>query len=260
MIGPLVDQFPFAHSDGAADSTVTALGRVHYATQYDLGRLNVYDPATLERVWIVRESSHVSSRLLLYPVFDGDRSDDSIGIQTRAPIGVLRPSQRYVTTSGLVRARVLSDTVVDLLNDRWGYGVVESDARRIRITPPILERMHPVDRDVEEESADFIVCDGNHRIVERVWRRRLPTAAVAAIEAPAEPYYILPLPETAWSLVSDAEVGVAPARDQKYTVRGVELTLPGSPLWHVPASERYRRYFRSLETGFDDLGGQAGSD
>lgn len=260
----IVEQHPFISSANDPHSTVSAMGRVRYSNQYDLGNNYVYDVSVLARVWIVREPSSFHQDktdfgLFVYPVLDDERSATSDEIRARAPIGVLRPAQGYVTTSGIARARAISDVIVDVADDPWGCVLVESAGRRIWITPPIVERLHSVDREIAESRPEFIVCDGNHRIVERAWRRGLPTASVVTLESPAEPYYILPMPASAWKLVSDNELPAPPPREERYTVRQVESPRPDSPLHQTPPGERYRRYFRSLETGFGNIGGQAGS-
>lgn len=260
----IVEEHPYSSPAEDAHSTLKAMARVRYSSHYDLGDTTVYDVAVLARVWIVPARAPAPRGdgdvlLFLYPVVEGERSASADAIRGRTPIGVLRPAQRYVTSSGIARARRLSDVVVDVVDDPWGCVLIEGDGQRIWITPPILELLHPADRDPEASCSEFIVCDGNHRIVDRAWRRGIPTAAVAALESPAEPYYILPLPPSAWQMVSDNEVLASPPREEKYTTRPVELPSPDSPLRQVPAGERYRRYIRALETGFGNLGGQAGS-
>ncbi|MGI8667986.1 MAG: hypothetical protein ACR2N4_18475 [Jatrophihabitans sp.] len=255
----VVDQWPYALAT-AGPSTVGALAKVYYSDQHDLAGQRVYDPLALRRVWVHRRACEAgrSPSLVVLPVLDGERQVDPRELAGRTPLGRLVPAQRYLLRAGIVRARTLSELLADQLADPWGCAIVTSAGAAITLTPPILERLHPLDRSVHERTPDFIVCDGNHRIVERAWRRGRPVAAVASLDSPAEPFYILPTREGDWAAVSGNEVQQCPPREQKYTVRAVPTPAPGTVLAAVPAAERYRRYFRLLETGFGHLGGQGG--
>ena len=132
----------------------------------------------------------------------------------------------------------------------------------VTVTPPIIENLHPDDWEDERGSGEFIVCDGNHRVVELAWNQRVVLPAIAVVGEPRQPYYARPFSRYEWSHIAENVRDRSPDQASKYAVRKVDLAAldPSARdrLSHYPASEHYRRYYRDLTAGFGYLGGQGG--
>lgn len=271
--------FPFA-SEGApepdprdddrppARSTVDALALVRFSDAYDLGDRLAYADAEFKRVWLVRmpypEHEHRNGIFLFEATDDGQPPQAP---DARHALGMLRPVQRYVLRAGLERAVEIQQAVGAHLGedgDRWGFVRVRKGAapRRVSVTPPIVERLHSDDWDDGGIGEDFVVCDGNHRIVQQAWLDRQPTPAVAVVphgDDLPEPYYARPFGRLEWDATADNELTITPELASKYLTRRVNADDElRRALAGVPARDYYRRYFRDLERGFGYLGGQGG--
>jgi len=272
--------FPFEGRTRAADpevagiSTVDALGKVRFAEDSDLddesdpARKLPYDGAAFERVFLVSQEFELAGfsrrRIVLFPAEPGESFSDEV--VSRRPLGALRPVQRYVLKAGLERAKEINEKVRPRLGeegDEWGFARVRKGGapQAVSVTPPIVEQLHPIDWDDAGES-DFIVCDGNHRIVQSVWRERQPIAAVAVTGKLLQPYYARPFGRLEWDATADNELVVTPELASKYLARKVDReSLPADAkrkLKAVPDSDLYRRYYRDLTKGFGYMGGQGG--
>ena len=162
-------------------------------------------------------------------------------------IGVLRPTQRYVLKKGLDRARWLAQEVNQLL-DLEGYLKVRLPGGSLMaILPPVIEAVADDDRELPDRG-EFLVCDGNHRIVQHCWFGHRDVRAVLA-RKPNHPYYAFPFSAREWNITAENQVLTAPDLYSKYAPR---------PYDKDPKRESYRTYFRDFNTGFKNVGGQGG--
>lgn len=279
--------FPFAppnDCDGAqtglAASTVEAMNRVEYTKEFDLRGQRPYAGMDIRKVALVRRSIRVRSgrdRDVIL-VFDsqstpGAGTDLSRFMACRADrdnglLGVLRPAQRYVMESGLERAGWVNDFLAkNCGDDPWGFlrARFGGAGDPIALTPPIVEQVHADDWDSDDENMiEFVVCDGNHRIVEKVWDGNAVAAAIGVIGPPREPYYTRPFSPYEWDITAESRLSVAPDPRFRYAPRKVDpraLGLSGDALRELedtPEDRRYRRYYRELWRGFGPMGGQGG--
>lgn len=206
-------------------------------------------------------------------------------------LGVLRPVQRYVTRGGLLRAREVNRHVLNQLSDPWGYAhaLPRTGDARLAVTPPIVELLAATEHEGEGGvgNQEFVLCDGNHRVLEHVWglprhdgesekeyyerkdawramglrpHAGFAMCAVAVVKAPAEPYYARPFSRYEWDVTADNVLDAAPEQHGKYAARRVldaQLRPDLLPLLRG-RKDLFRRYYRQLELGFGYLGGQAG--
>jgi hypothetical protein len=257
------------------DDTCAALRKVKL-TQHDLNGTIAYPDADVRPVILLRidkvwhDADDAPRRGAIF-VFDASdrvmRERDEL--EREEPIGMLRPVQRYVLRSGLDRIQAIARDVLDAESDLdpWGYLRIVKGAspRSAALTPPIIEQLHVADWESDAGRHEFIVCDGNHRVVLNAWINGAPTAAVAIVSQPAAPYYARPFGRLEWDCTAGNELFASPDQASKYAVRAVDLehdpTLSQESkelLARVPEERRYRRYFRDLETGFGYMGGQGG--
>ncbi len=273
----VVREFPFESEgeqvDGdSARSTTEALSKVRFLGGFDLEDELAYRGAEFVRVWLVRDTRMVVGEgadaekrygIVVIPAAS-DRTYDADAAAARRPLGMLRPVQRYVLTSGLKRAeeidRVVSRHLAERGGDPWGFvHVVKGGAPEpVSVTPPIVEQLHPADHDdcSREDLPDYVVCDGNHRIVRKVWKDGGAAPAVAVVGRLPHPYYARPFGRLEWDATADNELAVTPDLVSKYLPRPVKKLK--RPLPGVDEKLYYRRYFRNLELGFGPMGGQGG--
>jgi hypothetical protein len=246
-----------------ARSTAEALSLVRLNSDYDLGEERAYDGARFERVWLVRDATPAGRDAIhVYPAEAGEREFDA-ETAGRAPLGLLRPVQRYVLRAGIERVQALGVALREQLGedrDPWGFVRVRKGGApsRVSVTPPIVEQLHREDWSDPALGNEFVVCDGNHRVVREVWRERgSALAAVAIVGELRRPYYARPFGALEWEATSDNELVVAPDVAWKYLTRSVD---DPELLERFRGREKllYRRYFRDLETGFGPIGGQGG--
>jgi hypothetical protein len=245
----VVEAFPFA-------ATVAALHRVRYIRESDLSGQRPYDGMEIRRVFLVRQGS---DRLII-SVLDAECDDPRDSL-----LGILRPVQRYVLQAGLDRARRISERLVDEPRDEWGYVRIKAgrNARTISVTPPVLEELHFDEFECGGQlGREFILCDGNHRVVDAVWNRGRTLPAVAVLGPPRQPFYGHPCSFLGWGRAAANVHSTTPDRCLRYTPREVDLTgldeRSQRKLGRLPETERHRRYFRDLATGFGYIGGQGG--
>ena len=106
---------------------------------------------------------------------------------------------------------------------------------------PEMERENP-------DRPEFLVADGNHRIVQRCWIDGQAIAAVL-IEKASQPYYAYPFAAREWWLTAENRLVVPPDLYSKYAPR----RYPGDP-----GKDSYRTWFRDFNSGFKNVGGQGG--
>jgi hypothetical protein len=266
--------FPFEREGRPAEpgepgtSTVDALKRVRFTQRSDLKDTEAYTGATLERVVLRREEREIggSARSAIFVYDAGEASGLDPEVVEGGPRGVLRPVQRYVLKSGIERAAEINRVVLEKLAEEgepWGFIRVRKGGapRAVSVTPPIIEQVPPEDREgCADDLAEFLVCDGNHRIVQRVWKDEVAMPAVAVVGQLPHPYYARPFGRFEWEATAGNELPVTPDVASKYLARAAGFKYEDRPkeMADVSPSELYRRYFRDLETGFGYMGGQGG--
>jgi hypothetical protein len=121
--------------------------------------------------------------------------------------------------------------------------------------------VHPDDQD-SNDRREFLVCDGNHRVVWKVWNGGEVAAAIGVVEEPRRPYYARPFSPYEWDVTADNVLTVTPDARFRHAPRRVSLEglLPGAlKVLRSKAPELwYRRYIRDLSRGFGPMGGQGG--
>jgi len=258
------------------------MDRVEYHADYDLGGQRPYRGLPYRRVALVRRTIQVRSgrtrEVIL--VFDATDLRDSGGDLSRfrscpddaehGLLGVLRPAQRYVLDSGLERARWVNDFLAkECGSDPWGFlrATFGGAGEPIALTPPIIEQVHRDDWDSDDDTRlEFVVCDGNHRVVQKVWNSegRSVAAAVAVVAEPRQPYYARSFSPYEWDITADNILNVTPEACFRHAPRRVDLEKlelteeQRVKLERIPRDQRYRRYFRDLSRGFGLMGGQGG--
>jgi hypothetical protein len=268
-------QFPFtvptdqeqASSSHPARSMVEAIAGVQFMAGFGLDGQHPYKGLEPVRVLLVRRQIPVwnGARSVIL-VFDANshNQDSVLQASPEDALGVLRPVQRYVLQAGLIRAREIHQQVSSEILDPWGFVRIRKDdaPQPVALTPPILEQLHPDDWEDERGEREFILCDGNHRVIELVWNSEHALPAVAVIGIPAEPYYARPFSRLEWSYTAENVRDEAPDQASKYAVRKVDISALNQAARVALAgrdpSLYYRRYFRDLSTGFGYMGGQGG--
>ena len=273
--------FPFAHpddydheTDHLSTSTLDAMNRVEYIDEYDLRGQRPYQGLDIRRTVLVRRSIRVRSgrERDIIMVFDATPRQDLSYFKT-CPIstdsgllGVLRPAQRYVLQAGLERAGWVNDFMAEKCgDDPWGFlrATYGGAGEPLALTPPIIERVHLDDWDSDDESMlEFVVCDGNHRVVRKVWNGRDVAAAVGVVSPPRQPYYVRPFSPYEWDITATNVLLVTPDPRFAYAPRHVDLEQLSAEarreLSSKPRDLLYRRYYRDLSLGFGPMGGQGG--
>ncbi|GAB1690724.1 hypothetical protein [Krasilnikovia sp. M28-CT-15] len=236
--------------------TCAALINVTYDLRSDLFGQSVYAGKEIRRVVLVR-GPHGSRRRDAILVLNAD---------DRRELGVLRPVQRYVRSPGIDRAEEIYQRLTRAEYDPWGYVRARKGpaTNLVSITPPIIEQVAWEDCE-SDDGREFLLCDGNHRVVNSVWNHRRELAAVAVIGEPNQPYYAHPFGTYEWQCTSDTQVTQSVDNRFKYNARAVtdddlQALSPQAreKLRNLGGSLLYRRYFRDLTSGFGDVGGQGG--
>jgi hypothetical protein len=267
--------FPFEGEEDdpgePAASTLVAMRRVEFAKDSDLAGRLAYEGMDIKRVFLHRDKAEGSERegIFVYEAALGEDPGDER--PAGRVLGMLRPVQRYVLEAGLERAGQILEAVRPALaeaGDPWGFARVRKGGapKAVAVTPPIIEQLHPVDREMREKDGgeDFIICDGNHRVVRAVWTEGRALPAVAVVGDLPEPYYARPFGRLEWDATADNEQVVTPDVASKYLPRKVdrEKDLPDDEarekLAAVPEKMLFRRYYRDFESGFGYMGGQGG--
>jgi hypothetical protein len=258
--GPALDEI------GRGCSTTDALRLVKYEQSFDLRDEFAYgDELQIKRVVLARseEPDRLGRHVIeVYPADNHTQVQKPEG----APLGVLRPIQRYVLQAGLERAKKINRAILGAAGqDPWGFTRVKLPAsfEGFAVTPPIVEELSSNQQ--EGDQKEFIVCDGNHRIVQRVWLEKKPLQAVAICGQPRHPFYAKPFSQFEWHVTAENKPLIPPDTASKYAVYNPSdkelsgLTPEAKKILEKrPEKERYRRYFRDLTTGFGYMGGQGG--
>ena len=245
---------------GKPTSTLDALANVRFGPG-DLEERRPYADATIDRAYLVRRALEGRDAIV---VIKADAPLTAAVLEARAPFGVLRPVQRYVMAAGIARAGAINDLVLPRLEDEnepWGFLRIlqRGGLRPITIAPPVIERVTQADA-VGGDLIDFVLVDGNHRVIHRVWNAGQPMPVVAASGVP-EPYYAHPQGRWDWEVTSTNLWDVAPPPHIKYLTRLApepKDDAARAALERFKPPERYRRWFRNLASGFGYIGGQAG--
>jgi hypothetical protein len=185
-------------------------------------------------------------------------------------VGYLRPVQRYVLNQGLRRAKDLRETaiatvalgrdIVDLGSSR-DFGYIRAwltGGRVIAVLPLIVEQIGKADEEgcASDSHGEFVLCDGNHRLVQYLLMDRHEAMGCAVILGePKEPYYGWPYSRWDWGIVFQNRLDATPDLYAKYTPRYPD-DCKIEDIRRNP--DIYRRFFRDLATGFGDIGTQGG--
>jgi hypothetical protein len=279
--------FPFAIPDTydpseehLATSTTEAMQRVQYTSSYDLRGKRPYQDKDIRRVVLARRviRTRGGRERQVISVFDaagGEGLDADISRFETCPcdidhgfLGILRPTQRYVLKAGLQRAERVNDFLAaQCAADPWGFvrAKYEGAGEPVALTPPIVEELYLDDWETDGEyQTEFVLCDGNHRVVQKVWNERKATAAIGAIGQPHEPYYAHPFSSFEWNITATSVLSVTPDARWRYAPRPVDIDRLAitdearRELRGKSAESLYRRYYRDLTFGFGPMGGQGG--
>jgi hypothetical protein len=278
--------FPFARPPGdtsetrLATSTMEAMNRIEYIEDFDLRKQRPYQGLDVRRTALVRRTIRVRSGrerdvILVFDATARHLSGKDLSFFKTCPddaenglLGVLRPAQRYVLESGLERAGWVNKFLADnCSDDPWGFlrATFGGAGDPVALTPPVIEQVHWDDWDSDDDSRiEFVVCDGNHRVVAKVWTGREVTAAIGVVGPPRQPYYARPFSPYEWDITAENRLTVSPDPRFRHAPRRVDpdkLGITGEALREVktmPRELRYRRYYRDLSTGFGPIGGQGG--
>jgi 3',5'-cyclic AMP phosphodiesterase CpdA len=272
------EPLPFEQSDSVttrakirenefARSTVEALRLVRYEKTFDLARQLAYAaPLEIKRV-LLRKSTPDRYGRMVIEVVEADASKAIDEQPDAVSLGILRPVQRYVLGAGLKRAGEANAKILDKLKDPWGFARVNipGSIADFSVTPPIVEELAPDEWEGDGTLKEFILCDGNHRVVQRVWQEGKPIQAVAICGRLPQPFYARPFSKFEWHITAENVLPSPPDTASKYAARQMDkktrsgLSKTATDIIdRRPANESYRRYFRDLETGFGYLGGQGG--
>jgi 3',5'-cyclic AMP phosphodiesterase CpdA len=190
---------------------------------------------------------------------------ECVGRSVGKRLGFLRPTQRYALRQGLDRAKLLAAEIrrADLKDDNGnvldpldfeGYLKLKlPGGMSIAHLPPVIETIQEAERENSQGEEEFLVCDGNHRIIQHCLRSDDPGTRVRAvlIRDPPYPYYAFPFSAKEWWVTAKNVVSFPPDLYSKYAPR--QYSDEDDPL-------SYRAYFREFggENGFINIGGQGG--
>jgi hypothetical protein len=278
--------YPFAQASSddsrakLATSTLGAMNRVEYSDEFDLRGQRPYHGLDIRRVALARRTTRVRSgrERDVILVFDAtalyERGGDLSSFRTSPAgpedglLGVLRPAQRYVLRAGLERAGWVNDFLAGkCADDPWGFlrARFGGAGEPLALTPPVIELVHWDDWDSDDDNLlEFVVCDGNHRIVRKVWNGGAVAAAIGVISPPRQPYYARPFSPYEWDITAGNVLSVTPDPRFRYAPRAVDLEKlelseqARQELRTKPTELLYRRYYRDLSRGFGPIGGQGG--
>jgi hypothetical protein len=263
-----------------ATSTMEAMNRIEYTGEYDLRKQRPYQGLDVRPVALVRRTIQVRSGrardvILVFDATARRQSGMDLLFFETCPndaenglLGVLRPAQRYVLESGLERAGWVNAFLAkNCGDDLWGFlrATFGGAGDPVALTPPVIEQVHSGDWDSDDDSRlEFLVCDGNHRVVHKVWKGGDVAAAIAVVSPPRQPYYARPFSPYEWDITADNRLTVSPDPRFRYAPRPVDpdqLEITSEARKELKASPKellYRRYYRDLSIGFGPIGGQGG--
>lgn len=261
-------------------STLEAMRRVQYIDSYDLRGKRPYQDKDIRRVVLVRRAIRTRGNrerqvISVFDALPGEGLDADISRFEAYPcdidhglLGILRPTQRYVLEAGMQRAERVNDFLAEqCAADPWGFvrAKYEGAGEPVALTPPIVEELYLDDWETDGEyQREFVLCDGNHRVVQKVWNGRKAAAAIGVIGQPHEPYYAHPFSSFEWNITATSVLSVTPDARWRYAPRLVDIDRleitdeARQELLGKPADSRYRRYYRDLTFGFGPMGGQGG--
>lgn len=197
-------------------------------------------------------------------VREGNRIGINVHRESGELLGHLRPVQRYVLDYGLERAKELRKNV----SDKFGKDVIDlgrcnelgylrlslAGGRDISVLPLIVEQI--ASEDQEGGTPEFILCDGNHRLVQHLLIDGCDSLGCAIVLGePVQPYYAWPYSRLDWGIVMQNQLASTPDMYSKYTPR-YPWDWTQEQIRQAP--ESYRLLFRDLSTGFGDVGAQGG--
>jgi len=233
----------------------------------DLGNVKIYGEALVTRGFLIREHVTVGNvegaAIGVYPADDDDAIVDRDTLLKRARLGLLRPVQRYSLMEGMKRAAALANDILPKMQqahgDPWGYACIRKGqfGNEVAMTPPIIEE---IPSELQETPIlEFLVCDGNHRILHNVWMADdpQPVPAIVIRGHILEPYYAIPFGWKEWQVTCDNCVATTPDEASKYQARKVPPSSVRADLRR--RRDLFRRYYRDFNTGFGDIGGQGGA-
>ena len=125
---------------------------------------------------------------------------------------------------------------------------------RIAHLPPLIEPIPKHERESPGRE-EFLVCDGNHRIIQLCWKASSPGESSVDLRAvlirnPSHPYYAFPYSANEWHIPAEEHILESPPDlYSKYVPR------------RYPADdsrESYQAYYRDFNQGFKNVGGQGG--
>lgn len=210
------------------------------------------------------------TRLLVFADSDAARDPDAPVADLGDPIGVLRPVQRFVTEAGLHRAKGIREAVkacapefdTAALQPGSYLEVVFEATGLIQILPPILESIPETEREgTGPENREFLIADGNHRVVWFAWWSRRPVRCVMLDTgrngSASKPYYAYPLGSRDWFGTANNIRDAKPHFLDRYIPRNTPLKDPFTRSEDLEALE-YRKYFRNFSKVFEKIGLQGG--
>ena len=220
-------------------------------------------------------SNTIPTTVFLNRVTDQDGSNrDRISVSIKDKkgekvlCGYLRPVQRYVLRNGLERAKTLEKACQSLkgvstknLGDKdIGYLILNRHiGSSIALLPPVLESLPTSEKDSPRSPLDeFIVCDGNHRVVQYCWNDRSEVQCVLLKGTIPYPYYAYPFSSWDWHVTASNILESAPEQYGKYTPRRPSLHDDKNEVeyWR---GQWFRRFYRDFSMGFEHLGNQGGT-
>jgi hypothetical protein len=126
------------------------------------------------------------------------------------------------------------------------------------MTPPIIEAVPAVDR-TDCGGEEFLICDGNHRVLHRAWREGEPLPVIVITDLPPKyPYYAVPSGARGWYAIDDNERSTDPDAASKYLTRPVDPVADKVDPDVADRPDLFRRYFRDFDTAFGGVGFQGG--
>jgi hypothetical protein len=235
--------------------------------EFDLGDVKIYEHANISRAYLIRldlfEGANGRSAIGVFPAEEFSELVDRDTVLNLRRLGLLCPVQRYSYIEGIKRAAAIARDILpkwrEPPSDPWGYLRIRKGnaGKEVAMTPPIIEEVLPSERSTSEP--EFLICDGNHRVLYNVWMARNPRPFPVVLirgQIP-EPYYAHPFGRYEWNVPYDNCVAISPSdTSSKYRARAVDRSTVRPDL--AERSDLYRRYFRDFNTGFGDIGGQGG--
>nr|VFJ55315.1 MAG: Calcineurin-like phosphoesterase [Candidatus Kentron sp. DK]VFJ55414.1 MAG: Calcineurin-like phosphoesterase [Candidatus Kentron sp. DK] len=237
------------------------LRRVRLNPERELKEIRPYENAKIESVIIRKiERDTGAPRIALFQT-----GEDGKEIKR----GYLRPIQRYVLRYGIGRAARFLDQGIpadQLGSEEIGYLVLHTPGKYVALLPPILELLSG-DRPEcpKSDYEEFIVCDGNHRVIEYCWNQERDVYCVLIRPGPDSkdealpPYYAYPGSSYDWKNTATSLRTSSPDLYGKYSPRQPDSEERSSDEYKKYGESWYRRFYRDFNTGFKNVGSQGGN-